>query len=294
MINGARTLLATHGYHPYIIGDEVFWRVTAPRPPSRSATWLTRRPQSERIGLFDAVTAYCLYAGGSPGDLSPEADFQGYPGSTAVVADQLALYSDYKKATNGSVPVIPDVYPGVNTRGVRLQPNQPAVPRQWMPGQDSASTLRHLLRDVALPSLDQRAPIVFVTSWNEWNEDTAIEPLSGQPTSLDDSPSGRDYTQGYTYGGEGDAAVAALRDVSAVAWGTVTRQDGTPAVHAGLVARSPSGITVAIARSDSRGAYVLPRTVGTLAGLDITLTTGLESLTMAVRDSSAVHLNIRA
>jgi hypothetical protein len=150
------------------------------------------------------------------------------------------LYRNYEKATSGAIPVIPDVYPGVNTFAISCA-TWPS--RVWI-----------------------GAPLVFVTSWNEWNEDTTIEPLSGQPTSLDDSPSGRDYTQGYLYGGEGDTALAAIRDVTAVAWGMVIGHDGTPAVHAELLARTPNGTTVAITQTDGRGTYVLPRTVATPAG----------------------------
>ena len=53
--------------------------------------------------------------------------------------------------------------------------------------------------------------MVMVTSWNDWNEDTGIEPIGGTPTRTDDSPSGNAYTQGYTYGGEGRSALQALR-----------------------------------------------------------------------------------
>jgi hypothetical protein len=61
-----------------------------------------------------------------------------------------------------------------------------------------------------LPSVDPRVPIVFVTAWNEWNEDTGIQPIEGVPTSTDDSPTGDEYTQGYTYGGEGDSELVVL------------------------------------------------------------------------------------
>jgi hypothetical protein len=53
--------------------------------------------------------------------------------------------------------------------------------------------------------------MVMVTSWDDWNEDTGIEPIPGTPTHTDDSPSGDAYTQGYTYGGEGWATVRTLR-----------------------------------------------------------------------------------
>jgi hypothetical protein len=76
--------------------------------------------------------------------------------------------------------------------------------------------LDHLFREVAVPSVDPRAPIIFVTSWNDWNEDTGVQPVPGVPTTRDDSSSGTAYTQGLTYGGEGDSAFKVLRrDISA-------------------------------------------------------------------------------
>ena len=53
--------------------------------------------------------------------------------------------------------------------------------------------------------------MVMVTSWDDWNEDTGIEAIGGTPTDVDDSPSGKAYTQGYTYGGEGRKALTVLR-----------------------------------------------------------------------------------
>ena len=74
----------------------------------------------------------------------------------------------------------------------------------------------HLFRCVALPEVDPTLPIVMVTSWNDWNEDTGIEPIGGTPTHTDDSPGGTAYTQGYTYGGEGRAALRVLRTDTAL------------------------------------------------------------------------------
>ena len=34
----------------------------------------------------------------------------------------------------------------------------------------------------------------MVTSWNDWNEDTGIEPIGGTPTDADNSPSAGVYT----------------------------------------------------------------------------------------------------
>ena len=44
----------------------------------------------------------------------------------------------------------------------------------------------------------------MVTSWNEWHEDTQIEPVAAAPpTDKDDSDSKQDYTTGLEYEGYG-------------------------------------------------------------------------------------------
>jgi glycoprotein endo-alpha-1,2-mannosidase len=210
MIKGARTVLKAKGFNPFFIGDEVYWRVT-PENPDPAGPILTTTPQVARIEQFDAVTSYILYYGDPNFFLGPTQDFTGYPGNTDIVADERHLLSEYSAATDGRVPVIPDISSSFNDRGFRLPTNHPAQPRQWLPGEGPASTLDHLFRCVALPEVDPALPVVMVTSWNDWNEDTGIEPIGGTPTHTDDSPSGNAYTQGYTYGGEGRAALRVLR-----------------------------------------------------------------------------------
>ncbi len=210
MIQGARTALEAHGYDPYFIGDEVYWRVT-PEALNPSGPVLTTTPQVSRIEQFDAVTSYTMYFGDPDPTFGPIADFTGYPGTTNIVADEKRLLHEYRAATGGRVPVIPDVGPGFNDRGFRLATNHPAQPRQWLPGEGPASTLDHLFREVAIPELDPTLPMVMVTSWDDWNEDTAVEPVGGTPTHLDDSITHTLYSQGYTYGGEEQSAVNVLR-----------------------------------------------------------------------------------
>jgi glycoprotein endo-alpha-1,2-mannosidase len=210
MIQGARTVLGAHGYDPFFIGDEVYWRVT-PETLNPSGPVLTTIPQVSRIEQFDAVTSYTMYFGDPDPTFGPIADFTGYPGATNIVSDEKRLLEEYRAATGGRVPVIPDVGPGFNDRGFRLATNHPAQPRQWLPGEGPASTLDHLFREVAIPELDPTLPMVMVTSWDDWNEDTAIEPIGGTPTHIDDSSTHSMYTQGYTYGGEGQSAVVTLR-----------------------------------------------------------------------------------
>ena len=216
MIKGARTVLKAHGFNPFFVGDEIYWRVT-PEQPDPAGPLLTTAPQATRIRQFDAITSYALYYGDPLPFLGPTKDFIGYPGTTNIVTDERDLLSRYRAATNNKVPVIPDVASGFNDRGFRLPTNHPAQPRQWMAGDGPSSTLDHLFRCVALPEVDPALPMVMVmvTSWNDWNEDTGMEPIRGTPTRTDDSPSGNAYTQGYTYGGAGRSALRALhKDVA--------------------------------------------------------------------------------
>ena len=211
MIGGARTYLEQHGYaDPFFIGDEVYWRVT-PQIQAPNAPVFTGLPQLGRIDQFDAVTSYTLYDGDTQPAFAPVADSSGYPGTTKIAQDQRYLLTVYRDATGGRVPVVPDVSPGFNDRGYRLATNHPAEPRQWLPGAAPTSTLDHLFRCVAIPELDPALPLMMVTSWDDWNEDTGVEPIGGTPTRVDDSPSGDVYTQGYTYGGEGQATLRTLR-----------------------------------------------------------------------------------
>jgi hypothetical protein len=173
---------------------------------------LTTTPQVGRIEQFDAVTSYTLYYGDASEFFGPAKDSIGYPGTTNIAEDQRFLLTVYRDATGGRVPVIPDINSGFNDRGFRLLTDHPAEPRQWLPDTGSASTLDHFFRCVAIPEVDPSLPIVMVTSWNDWGEDTGIEPIPGSPTRLDDSPSGTAYTQGYLYGDEGTGALRVLHN----------------------------------------------------------------------------------
>jgi len=48
MITQARDLLRQHGFDPFLIGDEVFWRVTSENPPTTGLAF-TKMPQVARI-----------------------------------------------------------------------------------------------------------------------------------------------------------------------------------------------------------------------------------------------------
>jgi glycoprotein endo-alpha-1,2-mannosidase len=289
MIDGARQTLEALGYNPYIIGDEIFWRVTAETPPA-SGSWLTTTPQVGRIWDFDAITTYGLYSGGDPDPLAPQADFENYPGLTNIVKDETNLYREYAAATGGEVPVIPDATPGENTRGVRLAVDEHAEPRQWLPGDGPASTLQHYLDQIDKPIIDPRVPMVFVTTWNEWNEDTGVQPVGGTATNKDNSPTGDEYTQGYTYGGEGDRDLVTIRNFVGLAWGQVLNAAGKPAAHA-QVAAVRDGLVVSTAETNSQGWYVLRRTAQATGALSIA--SGGHYRAIHTSSTTAVRADIR-
>jgi len=211
MMQSARTVLKQRGYNPFFIGDEVYWRVTPQSQVQQGDVQLTTQPQVARMEQFDAVSSYTLYFGDTNPMLGPVQNSTGYPGMTSLVTDQRFLLTAYRNATNNRIPVVPDVQPGFNDRGYRLATNHPVEPRQWVPGGGPASTLDHFFRCVAIPELDPKLPMVMLTSWDDWNEDTGIEPIPGTPTRTDDSPTGDAYTQGYTYGGEGTSTERTVR-----------------------------------------------------------------------------------
>jgi hypothetical protein len=200
----ARAAARAEGFDVLLIGDEVFPTV-ARLGPRRGPT--VTAPQVARAGLFDALTGYNLYE-------PRRREEAGFGATSTFVADARRLYDTYRYATGGRVPIVPGVLPGFNDRGVRSRLRHPVVPRQWGPGEPEGSFLAHLLDDLAVPLLDDRLPMVLVTSWNEWNEDTAIEPtLATDPvTAVDDSPTGRAFTDGHAYAPNGDTYLGILRD----------------------------------------------------------------------------------
>ncbi len=195
-----RQRMAELGRDPYVIGDEIFWCVAR-----EDGAGSTDEPQRGRIALFDAITAYNLYD-------SSRIMQAGYGASSTLVSDSRALYQRYRQAAGGR-PVIPLALPGYNDRGVRPEVDHYVIPRAWSPGTAEGTFLAEWLDRFTLPLIDTSLPMMLVTSWNEWSEDTAIEPSApAPPTSADGSPTGVDYTQGFRYEGYGTRYLEILRE----------------------------------------------------------------------------------
>lgn len=185
-----RERMSQRGVDPYVIGDEIYWTVAR-----ADGAGQTSEPQRERIALFDAVTAYNLYD-------PTRSSHTGYGSSGTLVSDAYSLYEFY--ASFGGRPVVPLALPGYNDRAFRPEAGHDAIPREWSPDAGEGSFFARWLGHFVAPLLDDRVPMILITSWNEWSEDTAIEPVAPAPaTTADRSPSGRAFTQGYAYGGYG-------------------------------------------------------------------------------------------
>jgi hypothetical protein len=187
----ARERIARLGFDPYVIGDEIFWTVA-----KVDGSGVSDAPQTQRIALFDAITAYNLYD-------STQRSQHGYGANSTFLRDSRALYGRYREAAGGR-PVIPLAMPGYNDRGTRLERDHPPIPREWRPGAGEGTFFSRWLEGFTMPLVDPGLAMILVTSWNEWSEDTAIEPLTpAEATAADVSAAGTDYTQGFRYAGYG-------------------------------------------------------------------------------------------
>lgn len=178
------------GYELYIIGDHVFGQ-----PPVSSGD----------IGLLDGITNYDVY--GSMGA-------RGYAGQEAVDAYYAAQSGWQELARAEGTAFIPAVTPGFNDKGVR-DGHEP-VSRRLGPKDEFGSLFRAMLQQTRNYVEPATGNMFLITSWNEWHEDTQIEPLQkATATSTDDSPSGRDFTRGLDYEGYGERYLRILREETA-------------------------------------------------------------------------------
>lgn len=187
-------LEAEYGVNPYLVGDEVDW---------------DNPPDPARIGLFDAITGYTLYSRTQPAALTGAAFLQ-------RVSQRVEQFR--RVALREGVAFIPGALPGYDDRGERLVEDHHVLPRTV----GSASLLQETLT-AAAPLVDPELGLLAVTSFNEWNEDTQLE-----PTALADTTTGPDeLTQGYPFASYGTTP---LEELAAFAerW-----NDAPPTVRAG-------------------------------------------------------------
>jgi glycoprotein endo-alpha-1,2-mannosidase len=185
-----RTMMQTEfGYDPYVIGDHFFGDLA---------------PGAANL---DGVTAFDIYGqafGTRPTDLTR--------------INRLEDIYDFVQRAVDTVGTdfIPGVTPGYNDTAVR-DGNAPSPRYLTSSGygpSTQGSTMREMLDRAVLPHLDDDVnDLILVNSFNEWHEDTQIEPTVVAPaTNTDNTPTGHDFTSGYYYEGYGDLYLDILRE----------------------------------------------------------------------------------
>jgi Glycosyl hydrolase family 99 len=164
-------VLAIDGVEPYLIGDEVDWDMA---------------PEPTRIGLYDAITGYTLYSRTQP---------TGWPADTGYLTWVGWRLRQFKRAATGAgIPFVPNALPGFDDLGVRPADGHHVLPHELSDSSSDPTELFGAFLRLAGKLVDPGLRLLTVTSWNEWHEDTQIEPTL---PSEDDSVDPLQLTQGY-------------------------------------------------------------------------------------------------
>eukprot|EP00536_Pseudo-nitzschia_multiseries_P002707 jgi/Psemu1/63780/estExt_Genemark1.C_370012 len=170
------------GHNLYIVGDHSFGKSTSTSEDDPHLPFW----------YMDAITNYDVYgASGRPA---------GYVGREGVVK-HYEYQSDWKKeASKENCRFIPSVSPGYNDRGVRLNNDHPALSRR-ITADDEEGSLFYFQLKQAKGLVDGKVDnLIMVNSFNEWHEDTQIEPVAiGESASWPPL-----MTEGLEYVGYGD------------------------------------------------------------------------------------------
>lgn|GEM_PF-1678764 len=185
-----RTELENRGYNLYLIGDE----------------WGETVPTDEAIAHFqflDGITSYHMgiWWGNYPIDVDFFAEKSHYAG-----------YWERACREAGKV-FIPDVNLGFNGNWTG-EPYVAIAPREAAHGYGETSSYETNIK-VTRPFVDPELKMMMISTWNEWHEDTQIEPtIVTEPTNEDASGQGF-YTGGFTYEGYGTTLLKVTRDLLA-------------------------------------------------------------------------------
>ena len=195
MASAIRSAMLAAGFNIYLIGDE-YYAPAAP-DPARIANW-------------DAIFGYDVYAG-----------IAGYSDDNGYFTLHSTAYSQYQAAAQAlGVEFVPSIMPGFNDRAVRRTcANNPALARRTSAVAPEGSMFAAFLNNLAIPYANtSNLKMIHITTFNEWHEDTEIEPsVATGPTTVDNSTSGTQYTEGLVYEGFGTTYLDILRDGIAAA-----------------------------------------------------------------------------
>jgi hypothetical protein len=176
------------GFEIFLVGDQVFGQ-----PPS----------SADQMALLDAVTNYDVY-GSSGGKM--------YATQEKVDNYYQAQAGWRSMAHQVGTSFIPASAPGYNDTGVR--DGHLPLSRKLSENDEFGSLFEAMVNE-AVTLVDAETDNLFmITSWNEWHEDTQIEPVAvAAPTNKDDSGAEQKYTAGLEYEGYGLRYLDILREL---------------------------------------------------------------------------------
>jgi glycoprotein endo-alpha-1,2-mannosidase len=155
-----RSEAAKSGHNIYLIGDFVFG----------SSPINTEEEPFFPFWYFDAVTNYDVY--GSAGRPA------GHAGHEAVTLYYESQARWKEETAKENCTYIPAVSPGYNDRGVRLDSDHPALSRRLIEDAEEGSLFHFQLMHAKALADPQLEKLIMVNSFNEWHEDTQIEPVA--------------------------------------------------------------------------------------------------------------------
>jgi glycoprotein endo-alpha-1,2-mannosidase len=181
-------------------------------------------PNLDRARQWDAITPY--FPQGLLGNATPLGVPQWAVDNNQAIYDQAIAI-----AGQAGCAFVPSVTPGFNNQGWTW-PDEltPVLPRYMETTGEpvEASLFRTLLADVAVPRVDAQADnMLLVTTFNEWHEDTQIEPTNFAAPTADDISGTQEITEGYAYAGYGSLYLDVLRRAT-------TSQPPTPITVGGM------------------------------------------------------------
>jgi hypothetical protein len=223
------------GFEVFLVGDEFFF-------PSN--------PNATRIGRWDGIFGYDTYAS--------QGGYWGQNGTLELFRQRSAAHR--QTAASKGVKFFPSCAPGFNDRAIRRTcANHPTLSRRLTAESAPTSLFQELFRNLCLAQVDAEFPLIAITSFNEWHEDTQIEPTRGTAgtTSTDSSASGSAYTQGLEHDDYGLEFLESIRDATLAFSGKVL---GPAGALAGATVEVLDGESAVLTRkSFTTGVYTVPR-----------------------------------
>jgi len=220
VIDSMRITAASHGYNPYIVGDQVFARA----PIKQEGSYLP-------FDYLDGVTGYDVFGSIMSTQTNQQAS-SSYAGTNEGVQEYIQQSQEWKRlAQLQSCTFIPAVTPGYNDRGGKSKDADKHIPlsRRLTRNEEAGSLFRTLLEEARYLVDEGASNLLMVTSFNEWHEDTQIE-----PTVITDSVTALPLalTQGVEYEGYGALYLNILRNM------TEDDDDDTVIIHSSVNATS--------------------------------------------------------